>query len=112
MKKYGDMPPCHLDHIGELTGLESYFYKNRSKIQPLAAAMGMVCLAHDYYIMDLEEEGDRLLNMAEKIYPGYFKGPIYIHIKEEREFAFLIEQLKDTLGWKHITGLGFNDKQN
>jgi hypothetical protein len=69
----------------------------------------MVCIAHDYYSMEFDEEGDRLLRRAEKLSPGYFKGPIYDQIKKDPEFALLVHLLKDTLGYEVMKSLGFNE---
>lgn len=52
-----------------------------------------VSLAHDWYEMDCEEEGVKLLIKAENICPGYFKNQINDHINTSQEFAYLLNNL-------------------
>jgi hypothetical protein len=52
-----------------------------------------VCMAHDWYQLDMEEEGSRLLLKAEKVCPGYFRGPVIEHIQENPTFDIVIKNL-------------------
>lgn len=107
MKYYGDIPVAHLEILKDLEMLEAWFNKNQNRISPLMASRGMVLMAHDYYSMDMEEEGDRFLRLADTISPGYFKGPILCHMEEFKEVWQIVEQLKKTLGLELMVKLGF-----
>lgn len=56
-------------------------------------AMMYTCMAHDWYQLDMEEEGSRLLLKAEAACPGYFAGPVVQHQKENPNFDQLIKNL-------------------
>ena len=60
-------------------------------------AMSYTCLAHDWYDIDLEEEGNRLLLKAEAICPGYFKETINQQTAANPNFAFLVERLTNKI---------------
>lgn len=107
MKVYGDIPADHLELLRELETLELWFNEYGSGIPKLSVAKGMTCMAHDYFKIEMEEEGERLLKNAEKHYPGYFKDPIRAHVKKDKEFAQLVKQLKDTLALDIMVSLGF-----
>lgn len=107
MKFYGDIPADHRALAEELVELESWFKNYGSGIPPLIAAKGSVCMAYDWYTIHAEEEGDRLIREAEKLCPGYFKSPIHLDVEMDREFAYLVEGLKKTLGLDLMKSLGF-----
>ena len=66
-------------------------------------------MSYDWYSMDLEEEGERLLKKADKYCPGYFKGPIYSHISRDEDYAILVDGLKRSIAIDTMSSLGFNE---
>lgn len=109
MKSYGDIPIEHRNLVEELETLERWFNVEGGGVPPILAAKGMVAMSADYYSMEMEEEGDRLLNNAEKYYPGYFKGPIYTHMNKDNEFGHLVYILMKSEGLKTMHSLGFGE---
>lgn len=108
MKFAGDIPQKDRELIEELETLEAWFRDNGAGVPPLTAAKGMTCMAHDWYTLYLEEEGERLLKEAEKLYPGYFEYPIYIHMEKDKDFNNLVNSLKKIpLGLDMMVSLGF-----
>jgi hypothetical protein len=107
MKFAGDIPYQDRLRIEELETLEAWFRENGAGVPPLTAAKGMTCIAHDWYFLHLEEEGERLLKEAEKLYPGYFEYPIYVHMEKDKDFNKLVDSLKETLGLEMMKSLGF-----
>lgn len=96
-KYFGDIPPDHLELLRELQDLEAWFKdSNGIEIPPLTAAKGFVAMAYDYYSMYFSEEGYRLLETADILYPGYFMGPITEHAKNDKDFRTLFNILKKT----------------
>lgn len=110
MKYYGDIPSDHLELLEELQTLEIWFNEHKSTLPPLAIAKGMTCIAHDYYLMDMDEEGDRFIKNAEQYCPGYFAGPIHVHAEREEEFGILVYNLTETLGLQLMISLGFESE--
>lgn len=55
------------------------------------------CLAHDWYQMGVEEEGNRLLLKAERIFPGYFKDTVIKHQLEDDTFDLIIKNITSEL---------------
>jgi hypothetical protein len=108
MKSYGDIPKDHVNLVEELVQLENWFYENGAEISPISAAKGFTCIAHDYFSMHMEEEGSRLLNLAEKQYPGYFGSAIHIHVEKDKDFEQLVKNLKNSLAIDVLISLGFN----
>lgn len=51
------------------------------------------CLAHDWYDIEMEEEGNRLLLKAEKVFPGYFKELVIQHMLEDAAFEYLVKRI-------------------
>jgi hypothetical protein len=111
MRYYGDIPAIDLRLLEELQTLEKWFDDHGSSLPVIPVAKGMTCVAFDYYFAEFEEEGDRLIRRAEKICPGYFKGPIHVDVEKDAEFAMLVVMLKKTLGYQLIKSLGFSDEQ-
>lgn len=66
-------------------------YPNERKAQLYA------CLAHDWYQMGMEEEGNRLLLKAEKVFPGYFKDTVIKHQLEDDTFDLIIKNITSEL---------------
>ena len=107
MKAYGDIPAEHLNLIDELIDLERWFDENGDLVSSEIAAKGFVAMAHDYYHLEIEEEGDRLLTRTEKVFPGYFKTAIHDHIKKDKDFRYLVENLVVSLGIDLMKKYGF-----
>lgn len=91
MKFSGDIPQQDLDHMIALDeaekDTETCSLPNERKAQIY------VCLAHDWYEMDCEEEGNRLLLKADKVSPGYFKGPVIEHQLEDENFDVVVKRI-------------------
>ena len=111
MKSYGDIPEESLFLAEELKLMEHYLLQHKDELTMLNSAKGYVCIAHDYYSIDFEEEGDRLIIAADKLCPGYFKGPIYSQTNQDPYFYCLVDQLVDSLGLDLMKSLGFDEKQ-
>lgn len=109
MKTYGDLPEEHAKLVKQLCRMEELLTEYGSKLSPLSISKGLTCIAHDYHAMDMEEEGDRLLRAAEKTCPGYFKGPILVHVDQDRDYYRLVLQLTDTLALETMISLGFEE---
>lgn len=110
MKSYGDIPHSDRERVKELTELETWFRDNSHTISSLSHAKGLTCLAHDYYDIDMEEEGYRVLLLAEKHHSGYFKGPIYEDMEKDESFKRLVKQIKTTIGLGALVSLGFTSE--
>jgi len=108
MKYYGDIPKSHRILINELESLEKWFKKHGDTLPLLSAAKGYVCMAHDWYSMDIEEEGERCLKAADAICPGYFKAPILSQAKRDADFAYLLSRLEYGLGLDVLLSLGYD----
>jgi len=52
-----------------------------------------VCMAHDWYQLGLEEEGNRLILKAEQTCPGYFKNTMLKQTVGDESFDFLVKSL-------------------
>ena len=104
---YGDIPVEHLEVVRELVDLEIWFSANGQEIQPSLAAKGFVSMAHDYYSMYMDEEGERLLNRANNCMPGYFKGLIHQHAKSDGVFDTILHNLTYSPAVKLMKSFGF-----
>lgn len=90
--KAGDMSEKQKKQSEALSDFERKV--NSSKEYPAdRMAMFYTCMAHDWYQIDMEEEGNRLLLKAEQVCPGYFKGPVIQHQLENPNFDRLIKNL-------------------
>lgn len=92
MRVAGDLFDNERKLIPELLGFESSIDIDTCTPND-GRAMMYVCLAHDWYHLDMEEEGNRLLIKADKVCPGYFTGSIEQHMKENANFKRLVENL-------------------
>ena len=110
MMSYGDIPEKDRKLVEELRKLEQWFYGHGAQIQKSMAAKGFTSIAHDYYFVDFEEEGDRLIYLAEKMAPGYFRDLVYVHMGKDPEFYKLMIQLSSTQGGDLVRDLGFNEE--
>ena len=109
MNYYGDIPQEHLELLKELRTLETWFTEHGSTVPPLQAAQGFVAMAHDLYIMNMEEDGERLLREADKHFPGYFKKLIYTHMARNDDFDYLVTNLTQTMAIDVMRTLGFGE---
>jgi hypothetical protein len=109
MKYYGDIPKEHQELVKELERLENWFTEHDTTIHPLMAAKGLTCMAHDYYAINMEENGEDLLNRANKYYPGYFKNEIFVHLNKDPEYLMLVVNLINTEARDTMISLGFKD---
>ena len=75
-------------------------------LPPERKAQIFTCLAHDWYQMDMEEEGARLLLKADKVYPGYFKGLVIEHTLESEGFDTVIRNLTLELAYMMLSRIG------
>lgn len=107
MKYFGDIPAEHLETLNELVKLEDWFFTNGDTIAPSMAAKGFVSMSHDYFSMFMDEEGDRMLNIAESSCKGYFKKKIIEHRNADGSYDYLVECLKNTSGIKLMKSFGF-----
>ena len=108
MKLYGDVPESHKILVAELNSLENWFKINGDEVPLLSAAKGFTCMAHDWFSIGVEEEGERLLKGAESLCPGYFKGPILSQITRDMSFAYLVGRLtEDEIAVDVMRSLGF-----
>lgn len=97
MKLLGDVSDEHKELARELEELEKYF--NGDQLPPEYRARGYVCCAHDWYKMGADEEGNRLIEKAEDVCPGYFQDIMIEHIKEDSDFALLCQSLVSELAY-------------
>ena len=95
MKSAGDLSERQKAEGAELTKFERLVdsdpYTNDRKAQLYT------CLAHDWFMLDMEEEGTRLILKAEEICPGYFTGAVIQHQVENPNFGTVIKNLTGEL---------------
>jgi hypothetical protein len=95
MKLAGDVPKEVQDQADQLSDFEKLVdgdpYSHERKAQLY------VMLAHDWFMMDMEEEGERLLYKARGICPGYFAGAMIQHQVENANFATIVKNLTGEL---------------
>lgn len=60
---------------------------------PSLKAKCLVCLAHDWYQIDCEEEGERLVLLAESVCPNYFKDVQPVQMKEDPAYSDVVKSL-------------------
>ena len=92
MKLAGDLTKKQKAQAQELTEFERLVDHDSAYPKDRKAQI-YTCLAHDWYQLDMEEEGNRLVVKAEKVCPGYFKGPVIQHQKENPDFDIVIKNL-------------------
>lgn len=109
MKLLGDVPEKHKNLATKLEEYEKHleglkdFPKDR-------LAQSLVCLAHDWYQIGMEEECGRLLAKADKIFPGYFVQCLVKHTKESKDFDSIVKTL--TVELTNLLLLSIVDKKN
>lgn len=92
MKLSGDVSQKDKDIANELEQFEKIV--DSDIVCPVERlAQIYVCLAHDWYKLSCEEEGNRLLLKAEKICPGYFKSTVIEHQKEDKDFDIVVRNI-------------------
>lgn len=96
--KYGDIPPYHKELMEDLEEMEAYFTANMATLPLDRIAQGYVCCAHDWYDLECEEDGERLLKLAEAVCPNYFTDYMPNQMMEDELFATLVKQLSEKLG--------------
>lgn len=92
----GDVPEAFRELAAELVETE----KEIDELPNMPAhvkAKSYTLLAHDWYAMDLEEQGHKLLLKADGVYPNYFSGRIADHIIEDERYGVLVSRLTDKL---------------
>jgi hypothetical protein len=95
MKLSGDIPVEHIVLAEKITIFEREVDEESLSIDRKAQIY--VCLAFDWYSMDSDENGQRLLLKAEDTYPGYFKDKIKEHAKENQDFDLIVKKLTKEL---------------
>lgn len=60
-------------------------------------AKGYVCIAHDWYALYCEEEGNRVLDKSEGVCPGYFKNFVQQHMAEDGFYHQIVTSLDNHL---------------
>lgn len=104
MKLLGDVPPEKQELAYKLTETERQI-NEKAGIPLDRKAQMYVCLAHDWYQVDMEEEGNRLLAKAESVYPGYFRDVMIKHTVESKDFDKLVKNLSIELVWMLVSRL-------
>lgn len=96
MKLLGDVPEHHRDLADALERAEKDV--DEDKLLPKSRkAQIYTCLAHDWYDISVEEEGNRLLLKAEATFPGYFKDIVVQHMLEDENFQLVIGNITSEL---------------
>jgi hypothetical protein len=108
MKTHGDIPQHHEDLIKELVELSDFVMLNRYTLPNLSFSKCMVCIAHDYFAMDMEEEAEKYLKLADEHCPRYFMAPILCEMKKDYLFDELVSELsKNSFAKPTMVKLGF-----
>jgi hypothetical protein len=90
---HGDVSKEDLKVAEELMKMEEHFDVNSDIYHPAMIARIFVCLSHDWYELGDDDKGSQLLEKADKVCPGYFDKEISKHMKQDPEFAYLVESL-------------------
>lgn len=105
-KMHGDVTPEQRALLAGLEEYEAWMNEREDALPPEAQAKMCVALAHDWYDLGLDEEGNRLLNRAEAAFPGYFKGPIYDHMLQDSDYYRVVKQLQAVIATDILNALG------
>lgn len=89
----GDVPQWQKDLAVELRTMEKSLDGMIDFFPGMQKAKCYVSLAHDWYYMGADEEGQKLLVKANEVCPGYFKNEINDHMKQSPEFTKLVNNL-------------------
>jgi len=91
LKLSGDVPKEHIELADQLEQMERLIetdpYSDERKAQIY------VYLAHNWYKMGCEEEGNRLLVKADRVFPGYFKETVIKHQLEDETFDYIVKSI-------------------
>ena len=90
---YGNVPEEHREAVKKLLEQEASL-EEHIEMLPKYVAQGYICLAHDWYEMNMEEEGQRLLLRANAVCPGYFKEHMIKHTEENQNFRIIVIRLQ------------------
>lgn len=108
MKTYGDIPQKHADLIKEIDTLLEFLMLNKDALPHLSFSKCMTSIAHDYFQMDMEEQGEKYLKLAAEHSLGYFVAPVFSQMKQDPLFDTLILNLRDNpFALKTMNELGF-----
>jgi hypothetical protein len=107
MKLLGDVPEEHKQLAVELEEAEEYWdSKVGTSLMPEELlAKAYTCLAHDWYQIGSEDDGQRLLEKAEAVCPGYFKEVMLRQTYEDSTFDMLVKSLSVELTWMLVNRL-------
>lgn len=105
-KLYGDVPQSHRSIALALEDHEKWLFRNSYTMSDEDQAKFWVCLAHDWYGLSMDDEGERLLNLANEVCPGYFKKTVNKQAKEDPDFALLLYSLQRTIAADILSVLG------
>lgn len=92
MRASGDLTARQRKLSAELSKFELKVDKHK-KMPPEQKAKAYVCMAHDWYEMDMEEKGNQVLVKAERVCPGYFAGPVAEQQRENADFDLLVKKV-------------------
>lgn len=99
MRLIGDVPEEFRELAAGLEDAERFYNSHSLQIPIVNLAKGFVCMAHDWYKMGCEEEGNRLLLKAEAVCPGYFQNVMINQTLEDKDFDYLVKGLTVELAW-------------
>lgn len=97
MKLYGDVPESHKQLVINLEDMEVHLDDKNHVFTSLDKAKAFTCLAHDWYMVGLEEEGSRLLKKAEEVSPGYFDKVVKEDMEKDENFDILVKRIASQL---------------
>jgi hypothetical protein len=105
MKLLGDVPEEHKKLALDLEEAEQYW---DSKVGPSLMpeellAKAYTCLAHDWYQIGSEDDGQRLLEKAEAVCPGYFREVMLRQAEDDDSFDLLVKNLSVELAWMLVS---------
>lgn len=97
MKIAGDISESDREWMKQLEEQEA-FWDSKYDTAPLRIlAKAYVCLAHDWYQLGVEEQGNSLLEKAESACPGYFKYLLPEDTKDDETYDFLVKNLTSSI---------------
>lgn len=104
MSLFGDISKEDREQAKALEEQEAWFDSKQGLAPPQILAKGYICLAHDWYVLSLEEKAQKLLDKADKICPTYFENYMGFDIQEDPDFekvmAGIIDQIIKLYGIK------------
>ena len=94
---HGDVNTEDLELAEELLEMEVETESYKDFYGPVMCARIFTCCAHDWYELGDDDKGAELLEKANKFCPGYFDNEIKDHIKEDPDFAYLVDSLTEKI---------------